>query len=373
MSDTEHLALPLIAAAQSQKHVTHNEALSILDALTHLAVISQTVAAPPASPGEGDRYLVAAGASGVWSSHDGEIAFYLDGVWHFATPRGGFRLWSADDEKLFVFDGAAWRDVSDIEVLQNMDLLGVNATADGANRLSVASANVLFSHDGHDHRLKINKHAAGDSASVVMQDGFSGRAELGLAGDDDFHLKVSADGSAWHEAMVAKRASGKVSFPAGLGGPFGAVAAPAIVLEEQQNATTSAGAYSTANVWQKRTLNTIVYDPLGLTSLASDEFTLPAGTWYVRYHAPAVNIVRHRCRLYNVTDAMAVSYGSSEAAGTGTATRSEGGASLNIASAKTFRVEHFATAANTNSTALGASCSAGVNNTYAVVQIWQGV
>ena len=37
MTDTPRLALPAIEAAQAQKHVTHNEALVLLDALTHLA------------------------------------------------------------------------------------------------------------------------------------------------------------------------------------------------------------------------------------------------------------------------------------------------------------------------------------------------
>ncbi len=53
----------------------------------------------------------------------------------------------------------------------------------------------LLNHDGAGHQLKINKAAAGDTASLLYQDAFSGRAELGLAGDDDFHFKVSPDGS----------------------------------------------------------------------------------------------------------------------------------------------------------------------------------
>ena len=38
MPDTPNLALPLIAAAQAQKHVTHNDALLALDALLQCAV-----------------------------------------------------------------------------------------------------------------------------------------------------------------------------------------------------------------------------------------------------------------------------------------------------------------------------------------------
>jgi hypothetical protein len=92
-------------------------------------------------------------------------------------------------------------------------LVGINATADTTNRLSLSSPASLFNHEGAGHQLKLNKHAATDTGSVLFQTNFSGRAELGLAGDDDCHVKVSANGSTWHEAMVIDRTSGNVSFP----------------------------------------------------------------------------------------------------------------------------------------------------------------
>ena len=58
MSDTPRMALPLIEAAQAQKHVTHNEALVVLDALAHLFLLDRDLADPPASPAEGDAWLV---------------------------------------------------------------------------------------------------------------------------------------------------------------------------------------------------------------------------------------------------------------------------------------------------------------------------
>ncbi|MPT23459.1 MAG: DUF2793 domain-containing protein, partial [Starkeya sp.] len=71
MSETTPLlALPLLAAAQAQKHVTHNEALMLLDAATQLAVLDRTRTAPPASPLPGDRHLVAPGASGAFAGHE---------------------------------------------------------------------------------------------------------------------------------------------------------------------------------------------------------------------------------------------------------------------------------------------------------------
>lgn len=216
MSDTPLLGLPLLEASQAQKHVTHNEALLLIDAMVHLAVISRALAAPPASPGDGDRYLVAASATGDWLGHSGHIAFREAGAWRFAVPKAGWRLWVAAESLLLLFDGTLWIDLQDFDELQNMDLLGVNTTADAANKLSVASANILFTHVGAGQRVKINKNAAGDTASLLYQTGFLGRAEIGTIGDDDFHFKVSPDGSAWNEALVIDRTSGVVTIPAAL-------------------------------------------------------------------------------------------------------------------------------------------------------------
>ena len=49
MSDTTtHLGLPYLLAAQAQKHVTHNEALRLLDAMVQLSVLDRTRTTPPA-------------------------------------------------------------------------------------------------------------------------------------------------------------------------------------------------------------------------------------------------------------------------------------------------------------------------------------
>ena len=55
MTDTSsNLKLPFILPSQAQKHVTHNEALQILDALVQLTAISSSRSVPPASAQEAD-------------------------------------------------------------------------------------------------------------------------------------------------------------------------------------------------------------------------------------------------------------------------------------------------------------------------------
>ena len=74
MLDTPNLALPLIAAAQAQKHVMHNEALFAIDALLQCAVKDKDLSAPPAAPAAGDRYIVSASSSGAWAGKAGMLA-----------------------------------------------------------------------------------------------------------------------------------------------------------------------------------------------------------------------------------------------------------------------------------------------------------
>lgn len=213
MSDSPMLGLPLLAAAQAQKHVTHNEALLRLDALIHLSVIARNLTGPPAAASDGDRYLVAASPSGAWAGQQGTIALAQGGGWVFLAPRKGWRLWVEGEGRLLAFDGALWREPFTVTDLQNLLHLGVNATADDVNRLAVSAAATLLNHAGSDHRLKLNKNAPGDTASLVYQTNWSGRAEMGLAGSEDFRINVSGDGAAWKTALAIDRASGTVSLP----------------------------------------------------------------------------------------------------------------------------------------------------------------
>ena len=95
-------------------------------------------------------------------------------------------------------------------MLDNLPGVGINATSDATNRLTVASTATLLNHDGAGHQVKINKAGAGNTASLLYQTGFSGRAEMGLAGNDDFSIKVSADGGSWFTALSVTATDGHV-------------------------------------------------------------------------------------------------------------------------------------------------------------------
>lgn len=117
MSNSTNLILPLLSAAQAQKHVTVNEAIQKLDLMVQLAIIDRSLSAPPGSPVDGARYIVAASPSGAWSGQAGKIAAWQDGAWVFLSPREGWVAWVSSENRLVFHDGAAWIDnAGDLQV-----------------------------------------------------------------------------------------------------------------------------------------------------------------------------------------------------------------------------------------------------------------
>ena len=105
MSESVRHALPLLAAGQSQKEVTHNEALVAIDRMLHPMVVTRTLSVPPATPVSGDTYIVAATPGGAWTGHAGALATYDGFGWVFTNPVRGCLAWVADEAGFSVFDG----------------------------------------------------------------------------------------------------------------------------------------------------------------------------------------------------------------------------------------------------------------------------
>jgi Protein of unknown function (DUF2793) len=110
MTDTPRLGLPAIEAAQAQKHVTHNEALVLLDALVQLAVESRALTAPPGSPAEGACYIPAAGATGAWSGWGLQLAVFSGGAWLNIVPKSGMKAWIKAERLTVTYEDGIWRD-----------------------------------------------------------------------------------------------------------------------------------------------------------------------------------------------------------------------------------------------------------------------
>jgi len=119
---TPELNITEMEQSQSQKHVTFNEAMFKLDAATQLAVIDRGLNTPPGSPAEGDRYIVASGATGDWTGAEDLIAVYQNAGWVFLTPRNGWKAFVLDEAIDIRYNGSAWNTV----------VSGAASTANGA-------------------------------------------------------------------------------------------------------------------------------------------------------------------------------------------------------------------------------------------------
>lgn len=221
---SRHLSLPFIAPAQAQKHVTHNEALRMVDSLLQISVNAVDAATPPSTPTPGARYIIGAEAGGDWTDKDGQLAAFEDGAWAFYPPQAGWIIWDKTEGALRVFDGTEWRAVEGTGSSEptvpptGAAQWGVNTAADDTNRLSVKSDAVLLSHDdvtpgSGDIQIKLNKQNAANTGSFLWQTNYSGRAEIGTNGDDALSVKVSADGTDWKTALRIDGESGAVSLP----------------------------------------------------------------------------------------------------------------------------------------------------------------
>lgn len=141
-------------------------------------------------------------------------------------------------------------------------------------------------------------------------------------------------------AIIVCDGSNFFSLPLGGGGTTISVA----ILQDQKSSGTAGGTF-TSGAWQTRTLNTEVFDPDGITSLSSNEFTLQAGKYRITAFPTVGPVNGHQSRIYNVTDASVVALGANSLSnGSGAygnyPSPVEGYA--DIAGAKNFRIEHRA-------------------------------
>lgn len=102
----------LAGGAQGEQH--YQELLRLLrglDGLVMLSVLDRDLAAPPAAPSDGARYLVAAGATGPWAGKSAQIARYTSTTtpgWEFFQPHEGWFVHVDDEDAVYRHTGSGW-------------------------------------------------------------------------------------------------------------------------------------------------------------------------------------------------------------------------------------------------------------------------
>ncbi len=101
--------LPEIAEGQAAKHLTHNEALRLLEIATGVKAQQPPLSTPPASPVEGSLYIVGTGATGVWSGFDKNLALRVNSSWFFVQPSVNITpIYVKSEDKFYHYDGDDW-------------------------------------------------------------------------------------------------------------------------------------------------------------------------------------------------------------------------------------------------------------------------
>ena len=90
-----------------------NAALRILDSLVQGAVTNRTTNAPPATPADGDLYIIGPAPTGAWAAKANQIARWsVAGLaapeWEFVAPKNGWTVWDRGAAERVRYDGAVW-------------------------------------------------------------------------------------------------------------------------------------------------------------------------------------------------------------------------------------------------------------------------
>lgn len=144
-------------------------------------------------------------------------------------------------------------------------------------------------------------------------------------------------------------------------GPAGATLTGVLHVADIRNSgTMGQGAAAGTNT---RTLNTVVRNTISGASLASNQVTLPAGTYRVNGSVPAYGVGQHQAYLYNTTTSSNILAGTSEA-DSGSNSRSELLREIVLAAQSVIEVRHWL---GSSSGSLGNPTGSGVGEVYTQV------
>lgn len=115
VSNGPKLGLMINALTGDAYDVDFRKFLRAIDVLLQGAVLSKTLTAPPGSPVNGDRYIIAASPTGAWAGQAKAITVWTtdnpaspSGVWEFYTPQTGWMVANIADSTVYVYLSGAW-------------------------------------------------------------------------------------------------------------------------------------------------------------------------------------------------------------------------------------------------------------------------
>ena len=188
---------------------------------------------------------------------------------------------------------------------------------------TISDSNNGFSLDGTNNKLRLYGTSSGYSDIIAA------------AGSASTTFTLPANGGSSGQYLQTN-GSGALSFST----PSVAFESFAVIADQKTSGTD--GGTFTSGDWRTRDLNTELFDPDGIVSISSNQFTLGAGTYYMVAHAPAHRVDKHIARIRNMTDSVVMAFGTTEVANNGTynSSTSKVFARVTITSSKAFEVQH---------------------------------
>ena len=126
-------------------------------------------------------------------------------------------------------------------------------------------------------------------------------------------------------------------------GGFGKFASYAIIakVHDSGDSTTYFGAYTTGD-WRTRDLDTEISDEDGIVTISSNQFTLQAGNYFIRFACSMYHCGNHAIRLRNITDSSTAGVGEPNYSYTySSSLMTTGTCRVSIDSAKVFEVQGY--------------------------------
>ena len=209
--------------------------------------------------------------------------------------------------------------------------------------------------------IKLTADSGGGTVELKAPATTTGNAAL------QFKLPV-ADGTSGQ--ALTTNASGQLAFATMVGGLFSSYAQVC----DRKSSGSHGGSFSSGD-WRTRELNTEAFDPDGIVTLSSNQFTLQAGTYFINAMAPAQSVVNHQLRLRNITDSNTALFGFAAYASqsSGNATDDNDYAFLKgritISGATTYELQHRCNTTR-NGAGFGQPSTFG-EETYASVEIYK--
>ena len=108
MSQTSRLRLPYLEPGQAQKELFHNEALRRIDVALAAAVETVGGNTPPASPADGQCFIIGSAPTGAWAGQAKAITGYAAGGWRFVAAIAGMSAFDKASGQTATYDGTSW-------------------------------------------------------------------------------------------------------------------------------------------------------------------------------------------------------------------------------------------------------------------------